>query len=199
MPTASATVPRASAIVVAGGDASSTAIAGLPHGRLHQHQQHGRSISIKAGDDSTIVYGALVEKVGLSPSQARETAVATPLAALLRREIDVWVSTILPAARDLERSGARYRVIKPASYGVHVPGTVYVASESMVRENPEVLERVLCAIVGGWERVYADYDKSIPIIAGFAEPPLAADLVRFDLDIQRDFLEESIFAPFGKK
>lgn len=73
---------------------------------------------------------------------------------------------------------------------------MHFASETTIRDSPKIALRILWAVIGGWERLYGDYDKSIPLIAGFDEPPVTADLIRFDLDIQRDFVR-SLSRRFG--
>jgi hypothetical protein len=72
-----------------------------------------------------------------------------------------------------------------------------LASEATMRDSPEIILRVLRAIIAGWESVYAEHDKSIPLIASFGEPAVPADLIRFDLDMQRDFVR-SLGRRFGE-
>src|SRR5208282_1546728 len=94
----------------------------------------------------------------------------------------------------LNQQNIDYNVIRPASYGLHVPGTVYFATESTIRNDPEFVRRFLQAVLRGWELTYEDYANSIPLIAGFDRARLTPDLIRFSLDQQRENLR-----PFGAR
>jgi hypothetical protein len=65
----------------------------------------------------------------------------TGATALLNGEVDVWASSIIASARELEQAGIRYKIIKAANYGIHVPGIVYFASEATIRDRPDVVRK----------------------------------------------------------
>ena len=71
---------------------------------------------------------------------------------------------------------------------MHIAGTVYFASAETVVQHAQLVQRLLNGLVAGWDRVYADYATSVPIIISFDEQRLTSDYVRFALDRQREYL-----------
>jgi ABC-type nitrate/sulfonate/bicarbonate transport system substrate-binding protein len=156
----------------------------------------GRRIARQVGDDTAVIYDALMARLGLPRSAIREVAGGGGLSLLLRGDIDVWLGHVGEEAYTLTRQGVDHVVIAPASYGIHIPGTVYFASERTLSERPQLVQRFLKAALAGWERTYEDLAASVSMIAAFGwpasgestpgEPPLTPDYVRFVLERQRD-------------
>jgi ABC-type nitrate/sulfonate/bicarbonate transport system substrate-binding protein len=107
---------------------------------------------------------------------------------LLNGDVDVWPGYVGEEDYALDRQGAGPVLIDPASYSVHLPGTVYFATERTIAERPQLVQHFLNGVVAGWGLAYADYDKSVPMIAAFDEERLAPDYIRFVLDRQREYL-----------
>lgn len=157
----------------------------------------GKRIGYQPGQDTAIIYEAMMARLQYSRGMVREIRVGSDMGPFFNGEVDVWPGHVGVEAYGLKQAGIGYNVISPASYGVHVPGTVYFATEATMRENPELIRRFLRAVIAGWEFTYADYEKSIPLIAGFGAERLTPDLVRFRLDQQRPFLRP-LGARFGE-
>jgi ABC-type nitrate/sulfonate/bicarbonate transport system substrate-binding protein len=148
----------------------------------------GRRVGRRAGDDTAIIYDALIARLGLPRSMIHEVPVEADLSKLLDGDIDVWPGHVGQEDYALARQGVDYAAITPGSYGIHVPGTVYFATERTIREQPQLVQRFLKAVIAGWELTYADLTTSVPIIAAFDEQALAADDVRFTLEHQREYV-----------
>jgi ABC-type nitrate/sulfonate/bicarbonate transport system substrate-binding protein len=157
----------------------------------------GKRIGYRPGEDTSIIYQAMMAKLLLSRSTVREVKVGADMTPLLNGEIDVWPGHAGVEAYTLKQAGIAYNVINPDSYGVHVPGTVYFTAESTIRENPQLIRRFLRAVIAGWELTYADYAASIPLIASFDTDRLTPDLIRFRLEQQRALLRP-LGARFGE-
>jgi ABC-type nitrate/sulfonate/bicarbonate transport system substrate-binding protein len=157
----------------------------------------GKRIGHRAGGDTAIIYDAMMAKLQLPRGETREIPAGLDLAPLLRDEIDVWPGHVGAEAYALTQAGVAANVISPASYGVHVPGTVYFASEKTLRDNPSLVRRFLRAVIAGWQLAYDDDAASVPLIASFDPGTLTPDLVRFALAQQREFLRP-LGARFGE-
>lgn len=147
-----------------------------------------RRIGRRAGDDTAVIFEALTAKLGLPRSTMRDVPVTSDLSVLLRGDIDVWPGHVGEEDYELTRKGVDYLVINPGTFGIHMPGTVYFASERTVREQPQFVQRFLNSVIAGWELAYDDYAVSVPMIVGFDEKSLTSDRVRFVLDRQREYL-----------
>ena len=92
------------------------------------------------------------------------------------------------------RRGLMYNAIQPAEHGIHSPGTVYFTQETTIQKDADRIQRLVDGILAGWTMVYADYDKSVPVLVSFDPMRLTSDMVRFQLEQQREFLR-----PFGAR
>lgn len=154
----------------------------------------GKRVGYQAGQDTALIYDAMLDKLHFPPSTVRRVPVGTDFSPLVNGNVDVWPGHVASESYELSRMGIGYNSISPASYGVHVPGTVYFALAKTIQDNPNLTRRFLQAIVGGWELTYSDYAKSVPLIGSFDAETLKPDLIRFKLDQQREFLR-----PFGAR
>jgi ABC-type nitrate/sulfonate/bicarbonate transport system substrate-binding protein len=147
-----------------------------------------RRIGRRDGDDTALAFDVLVERLGVPRSTMREVAVGSELSMLTRGDVEVWPGHIGEEDYALARASLDYVAIGPGNFGVHLPGTVYFASERTVLEQRPFLQRFLKSVIAGWELVYSDYAASVPMIAAFDEKTLTSDHVRFTLDRQREYL-----------
>jgi ABC-type nitrate/sulfonate/bicarbonate transport system substrate-binding protein len=157
----------------------------------------GKRIGHRLAGDTALIYDAMMTKLQLPRGETREVPAGPDLAPLLRGEIDVWPGHVGAEAYALKQAGVAANVISPASYGVHVPGTVYFASEKTLRDSPSLVRRFLHAVIAGWQFAYEDDAASVPLISSFDPAKLTPDLVRFALAQQREFLRP-LGARFGE-
>jgi ABC-type nitrate/sulfonate/bicarbonate transport system substrate-binding protein len=147
-----------------------------------------KRVGYQSGWDTAITYEAMMTRMSIARSRVREVSVGTDPAPFLAREVDVWPGYIGVESLLLRERGMRYNIIQPGEHGIHWPGTVYFANEQMLQKNSNVFLRFLRAVIGGWERVYANYDASVQAIVAFDEASLKLDGVRLKLEQQREFV-----------
>jgi ABC-type nitrate/sulfonate/bicarbonate transport system substrate-binding protein len=154
----------------------------------------GKRIGYQPGQDTAMIYQALMARVALSRSEMHEVRVSSDVTQFLSDAVDVWPGHVGAEAYDLKQKGVGYNILTPAEFGVHVPGTVYFTTEKTAREHPELVRRFLRAVIAGWQLTYSDEVKSIPLIVSYAPTVLVPEFVRFRLDQQRELLR-----PFGAR
>jgi ABC-type nitrate/sulfonate/bicarbonate transport system substrate-binding protein len=154
----------------------------------------GKRLGYQSGQDTAMIYQALMAKLLLSRSEVHEVRVSSDFAPFLNGTVDVWPGHVGAEAYVFKQRGFGYNVLTPAEYGVHVPGTVYFTSERVIRQQPTLVRRFLRAVIAGWELTYADDAMSTPLIASYDPMTLTPELVRFRLQQQREFLR-----PFGAR
>jgi ABC-type nitrate/sulfonate/bicarbonate transport system substrate-binding protein len=147
----------------------------------------GRRVGYQAGTHTALVYEALMAKLELPRNRMQEVAVGADPAPLLEGKVDVWPGSIGQAWTLRQRNFA-YAVIAPINFGIHMPGTVYFATEKTLRDHPALIRQFVRALIAGWNQVYADPAASIPLIASYDEWKLTPDRLRFELDQQREFI-----------
>jgi ABC-type nitrate/sulfonate/bicarbonate transport system substrate-binding protein len=157
----------------------------LENSKIHTPRDFiGKRVGRQAGNDTAIIYDAVLENLGLSRSQVQEVPVEDDVNALVGGKVDVLPGYVGNEGYLLRQKGVAYNMIVPADYGIHVPGTVYFARAETLRERPSTAQEFLGAAIAGWNAVYSDYSKSIPSIA--TATGISPDRVRFAVDAQRD-------------
>jgi ABC-type nitrate/sulfonate/bicarbonate transport system substrate-binding protein len=153
-----------------------------------------KRIGYQPGQDTAMIYQALMTKLALSRSEVHEIDVSTDIGLLLSGAVELWPGHVGAEAYALKQDGVAYNVFSSADYGVHVPGTVYFTTERIIREQPDLVRRFLFAVLTGWEKTYADEATSIPFIASYDPMVLTPEFIRFRLEQQRKVLR-----PFGAR
>jgi NitT/TauT family transport system substrate-binding protein len=157
----------------------------------------GRRIGYQPGEDTAMIYQALMAKLFLSRSEMHEVRVGSDVTQFLSGAVDVLPGHVGVEAYSFRQKGVGYNTLSPASFGVHVPGTIYFTTAKAAREQPELIRRFLRALIAGWELTYLDESKSIPLIASYDPTTLTPDLIRFRLEKQRELLRP-VGARFGE-
>jgi len=161
----------------------------LKQSNIHSPQDFpGHRLGRRAGDDTAFIYDAMAQRLALPRSNITEVPVAFEIGMLTSGHVDIWPGHVADEDWELAKRGLDYIAINPASYGIHIAGSVYFAREATIAAHPELVQRFLNALIGGWDRVYTDYTNSIPKIISFDPSGLSADYIRFALDRQREYL-----------
>lgn len=148
----------------------------------------GKRMSYQPGSDDAIVFDAMMVQLGLPRGQIRHVPTKDGFAALARGDVDAVVAKIGQQPMPSDSDPARYTIIKPQDYGIHVPGLVYFASSELAASTPSVVTRILRGIILGWLDVYADPAENAAVIAQFDPQFLNAQRARRDLTQQRDLV-----------
>lgn len=148
----------------------------------------GKRVGYQPGQDTAIIYDALLANLGIGRSKIREIITGTDIAALLNNDVDIWPGHVAEEAYILKQKGIDFNVVRPLNFGIHVPGTVYFTTEKIIRDHPSLVQKFLRAVIAGWTLTYADYSKSVPLISAYDEKALTPERVRFALGEQRDFV-----------
>lgn len=156
----------------------------------------GHRIGYRPGDDSALVYDALVERLGVPQSTITQVPVTDDVSMLLRGDVDVWPGHVGIDDYALSEKGADYIAINPGSYGMHLMGSVFFASEQTVARQPQIVRRFLEGMIAGWNKVYREAPTSVPMIVSF-ETQLTTEYVRFALDRQSEYVR-SLAVRYGE-
>jgi len=148
----------------------------------------GKRVGVQAGQDTETVYQALLKRNGVSRDKIKEVPVKYDFTPFLARQVDVWPGYAATQSYILRQQKIAYNVIKPSDFGISYLGTVYFTSESYASAHPERVRALLDAIIEGWDLTYSDYARTVPMISSFDSKSLDPELVRFNLDVQREFI-----------
>ncbi|MGY4606976.1 NitT/TauT family transport system substrate-binding protein [Bradyrhizobium sp. USDA 4474] len=160
---------------------------------LQPSDLEGKRIGYKKGPELSAVFYEFVAKNSLAQSKLAAIESDEPLQDLLDRKIDVLLGRLDIEGEELARRNIEYRTLSPASYGVHAAGPVYFVQERALGKR-RTLEKFVIATAEGWNAAYADYERTIPIIADSIDVPLPRPLISRLMDAQRAYLR-----PYGTR
>ena len=146
----------------------------------------GHTVGYQAGQDTGTIYQALLNKLGVDRSKITEVPVKFDFAPFLTHQVDVWPGYAATQSYILHQKGIPYVVMLPADYGLNYLGTVYFATEDTIKNNPKLIQAFVDGLIGGWQMTYSQEDKAIPLISSYDPQNLTPDLVRWNLDIQKN-------------
>ncbi|WP_354130000.1 ABC transporter substrate-binding protein [Bradyrhizobium sp. RT3b] len=153
----------------------------------------GKRIGYIRGPELSAVFYEFVSKNSLAQSKLLPVKSDEPLQDLLERKIDVILGHLDIEGLELARRNIEYKTLSPASYGVHAAGAVYFVQEQALGDRRN-LEKFVIAAAQGWNAAYANYDRTIPIIANSIDAPLSRSLIARLMDAQRVYLR-----PYGTR
>lgn len=148
----------------------------------------GKRVGYRTASEGDVIFDAMMAQLGLPRSQITKVLDRDSFEALRAREVDAILAPIDEQPDPSAAGYVRLNVIKPQEYGIHVPGLVYFASNDLIHDRPSVIADVLQGLIRGWQFVYTDYARSVPVLAGLDPARLKFERLRFELQQQRSLV-----------
>ncbi len=145
----------------------------------------GKRVGYRRASEGDVVFDAMMAQLGLPRSQISKVADRDSFDALRAGEVDAILAAIDAQPDPTSSAFVKLNVIKPQDYGIHVPGLVYFASNTLVHEQPSMIADVLQGLIRGWQFTYADYARSVPVLAGAGSGSPNPERLKFELQQQR--------------
>ena len=115
----------------------------------------GRNIGITFGGNDETIMNTLFAKAGIGKNDVTITGVRFDFTPFFRRKVDVW-----PVYRNsqgvilkdkLAKENEEVYFLNPAKFGVNFVANSVITSEAMLKNNPDIVEKFLNALLRGWE------------------------------------------------
>jgi ABC-type nitrate/sulfonate/bicarbonate transport system substrate-binding protein len=148
----------------------------------------GKRLGYRRGSEADVIFDAMMAQLGLPRSQITKVVDGDNFDALRAHEVDAILAAVDDQPDPSSPGYLRLNVIKPQEYGIHVPGLVYFASNDLIHDRPSIIADVLQGLIRGWQFVYTDYARSVPVLVGLDPAKLKADRLRFELQQQRSLV-----------
>ncbi|MGY3038079.1 ABC-type nitrate/sulfonate/bicarbonate transport system substrate-binding protein [Bradyrhizobium sp. USDA 4354] len=145
----------------------------------------GKRVGYRRASEGDVVFDAMMAQLGLPRSQITKVPERDSFEALRAGEVDAIIAAIDEQPDPSSSTFVKLNVIKPQDYGIHVPGQVYFASNDLIHDQPSVIADVLQGLIRGWQFAYADYARSVPVLAGTGPARLNSERLKFELQQQR--------------
>ena len=133
---------------------------------------------------TSYVIPAILARVGLSVEDVLLGPPSYDLNELYSGAYDAWSGYVTNEVRHARADGHDIAVIYPTDYGVHAYGDVLIARRDLVETDPEMVQRVVTALIDGWGWVLEHPDEGATMALQW-EPSL-------DPAEQREILELSL-------
>jgi len=133
---------------------------------------------------ASYVAHAVLGRVGLSIEDVLLGPPSYNLAELYSGSYDAWIGYVTNEVRRVRADGHDVNVIYPTDYGVHVYGDVLIARGNLVETSPDLVHRVVGALIDGWVWVVAHVEEAADLSLQW-NPDL-------DRNEQREILELSL-------
>jgi NitT/TauT family transport system substrate-binding protein len=145
--------------------------------------QDFRGKTVAVGYDNRLPLIAMLKKLQIDPSEIKLVERDYGYDGLLKGDYDVvagWRTNELLRAR---RDGLELNVIAPYDYGITFYGDALVVRESLIEQEPELVERFVRATMRGWDRALQNTAEAAGLALHY-DPTL-------DLAHQRELLHAS--------
>jgi NitT/TauT family transport system substrate-binding protein len=122
--------------------------------------EHFRGRTIGVAYSETLILMALLRKVDIDPSEVSTVNRPYDIDGLRKGDIDVqagWATNELLTAR---RAGLPVNIISPYEYGITFYADVLTVRESLIEQDPELVQRFVRATLRGWSEALQDPSES---------------------------------------
>lgn len=100
--------------------------------------------------DTAPVFHAMMARVGISPEQYTEVNIPNDITVFASGEPPVWSAFITGFVVNLQQAGYELNFIFPDDYGVHFYADTIFATDDIIVNNPDLVQRFLRATLRGW-------------------------------------------------
>lgn len=131
------------------------------------NQLDGKTAAVWPGHED-LEFQWMLYRAGLDPARVRREETQNTVEAFLAREADCAQMTCYHEQHELEDAlpdASAVRFLRAADYGAALLKDGLVARRSFVRENPELTQAVVTAVLDGWSRAFADPERAVAVCA----------------------------------
>ena len=162
----------------------------------------GRSIGITFGGNDETIMNTLLAKAGIRKKDLTLTGVRFDFTPFLRKKVDVW-----PVYRNsqgviledkLKREREKVYFFNPSDFGVNFVANSVITSEAMLKNNPDIVEKFLNALLKGWEAAM-DHDNEENVLKAVKKLDRGTNdgIRKKQLDATRALIKPSVSIKIG--
>lgn len=110
----------------------------------------GKSTGVWRGQDTEIIYSAMLKNAGIDNTKIKEINISSSIEPLLAGKVDTQMVYLINEGLEIEERGYTVNAIYPEDYGVQFYGDVLIASDALIGQNPDLVQRFVRASLKGW-------------------------------------------------
>jgi NitT/TauT family transport system substrate-binding protein len=129
----------------------------------------GKKIGLKIGGNEELIYRAVLAKAGVDKSNLTEIPVKFDITPLLTGDIDVWPGYLINEVLAAKEKGFDVNIIAPSAYGIDLYADTLFATEKMLKEKPQVVQKFVAATLKGWTSAMASPEEAAKITVKYGD------------------------------
>jgi NitT/TauT family transport system substrate-binding protein len=127
----------------------------------------GRKIGITFGGNDETIMKTLLAKAGITKQDVTIFGVRFDFTPFFKKKVDVWPvyrnSQGVILTDKLAREGEDVYFFNPADHGVNFVANSVITSQAMIKNNPDIVETFLHALLKGWEAAMDPLNEDITL------------------------------------
>lgn len=124
----------------------------------------GKSVAVFYGYDLEYMYRAILKKNGIDPASIKEYPAKFDMTPFFRDEVDVWAGYLINQPNTAEEQGFEVTRIYPNDYGIRVSGDTLFTTEAVVKNKPELCQKMVNAVLDGWQEALRNKDAAVDLV-----------------------------------
>lgn len=124
--------------------------------------------------DRDFVLPALLQTAGLTLDDVEYYPINFDFTPLVNGEVDVWTGYLINEVVTLQEQGQQVNFIMPDDYGLHIYSDVLFTTDTLVKDNPDLVQRFVRASLRGWKYALQHPDEAVAVTAKL-DPTLDLD------------------------
>jgi ABC-type nitrate/sulfonate/bicarbonate transport system substrate-binding protein len=121
----------------------------------------GKNIGVKLGGNEELTYRAMMKRAGVDTKKVNEIPVKFDMSPLFTGQVVAWPGYSINEPIVAQEQGHEVNLIWPSDYGVNLYADTLFTTETMIRDKPDLVKRVIAATVKGWEYAIAHQDEAV--------------------------------------
>lgn len=127
----------------------------------HLNDFVGRKIGVKLGGNEELTYRAMMSNAKISFDTVEEIPVKYDMSPLFSGQVDVWPGYVINEPIVAEELGYSVNIIWPDTYGVNLYADALFTTETMISNNPDLVQRFVKATLDGWTYAIENLDEAV--------------------------------------
>lgn len=108
----------------------------------------GKKVRTAVTVDQTL--RAMMAKEDIAQDQYEPVYLPSDLKQFASGDVPVWGGFINVFALEVQKAGYKINIISPDDYGIHFYGDTLITTDSIIQNNPELVQRFMRAALKGW-------------------------------------------------
>ena len=142
-------------------------------GITRPHDFPGHTVRTLTPGGSAVVFRAMMTRLDLDPDSVQQIDVGYDLSRFFAGAVDIWGAFITNEVLIAREQGYQVNLILPDDYGIHLYGDTLFATEQLIDENPDLVQRFLRATLRGWRWAVENPEEAGPLALEY-DPTLDA-------------------------